>query len=129
MVRLTEKMKNYITEYPDLSHRKLAEKLSKEFETKVSHTTVANFRKNKPVKIETLQKITVPEIIPKTTPIRISPPRSRKKKYPLSIDQVNKLLQANKDHYHYKYLNKMINNPGKLRADFEKLLVFIRDRV
>lgn len=73
----------------------------------------------KPEKIETIQKVTEPKIPPS--------PRPKKKKYPLSIDQVNKLLQANKDHYWYKYLNKQINKPGKLRSDFEKLLVFIRD--
>ncbi len=120
MVRLTEKMKDYITEHPDPSHRELAQELSQEFETKVSHTTVANFRKKNPVKFQSLQKVTVP----KTTPT----PRSRKKECLISIDQVNKLLQANKDHFHYEYLNKQINKPGKLRSDFEKLLVFIRDR-
>lgn len=55
-------------------------------------------------------------------------PKTKRIKYPLSIDQVDRLLQANKDHYWYEYLNKMINKPGKLRADFEKLLVLIRDR-
>lgn len=119
MTRLTKEMKKYITEYSVLSSRECAEELSKKFTTMVSHTTVANFRKKRPVKIETLQKVTTPKRTP--TPGKI--------KYPLSIDEFNKLLQANKDHIDYQYLNRMLIKPGKLSSDFRKLLGFIRDRV
>ena len=56
--------------------------------------------------------------------------------YPSSINDLNVLLQANKDHYWYPYLNAQIfggkykgrNYTGKLQSDIRKLLEFIHDR-
>jgi hypothetical protein len=120
MARLTDKVKEYIKQHPDTSHRKLAEMIDLEFQIKVSHTAVANFRKKLAVKDVKFTKFT-----PKTPSKNTT--KSKKFDFPLSIDKLNSLLQTNKDHYWYEYLNKQLN--GRLRSDFQKLLEFIRDTV
>ena len=131
MVRLTEEAKEFIEKQPEISHRKLAEKVGLELALKVSHTTIANYRKNLAV-AESVKNVK----LPKVTPIQIVPtPRSRKKECPLSIDKVKKRLQANKDHHSYPYLNAQIfggeykgkNYTGKLQSDIRKLMEFLRD--
>ena len=60
--------------------------------------------------------------------------------FQFSIHHINELLKKNPNHFHAQYLNTQINggenivgknkgkrHTGRLRSDFEKLLVFIRD--
>jgi len=129
MVRLTNKAKEFIKDHPDTSHRKLAEMLDLECQIPVSHTAVANFRKKESVKAVKLEIVT-PKKSPKKTV-----KKEKIQDCPLSIDKVRTLLQANKDHYSYPYLNAQIFGgnykgkiyTGKLQSDIRKLLEFLRD--
>ena len=128
MVRLTEEAKKFIKGTPDVSHRKLAEMIGLELQLKVSHTAVANYRK----KIEKEESVKLSNVTSQKPSISKKPKKSN---FPLSIDQVNSLLKANKGHYWYEHLNYQINGitedgkkkGGRLRSDFQKFLEFVRD--
>lgn len=129
MPRLTEEAKEFIRENTDVSSRKLVNLIAIAFNEKYSNVAINDY-KRKIKKARDLDLATIPTE-PKhyqATAIDELVDEYATRPYPLSIDHVDRLLQANKDHYWYEYLNKMINKPGKLRADFEKLLVLIRDR-
>lgn len=106
------------------------------YDTTESAVKRAYFRLKK--KSDNKKAKTVTSDIPaRKTPSKVvATARVKKIKYPLSIDQVNRLLQANKDHLDYPYLNAQIFGgeykgkmyTGKLQSDIRKLLGFIQER-
>jgi len=124
MVKLTPGIKKYIINNIETPDRKLKTQIDSKFNVSISHVAIGNFRRK--YKKQNITKI-LPDVdiipIKEVKTSRITRPTA----FPLSIDQLNSLLQSNKDHYWYEYLNKQFN--GRLRSDFQKLLEFIRDTV
>ena len=133
--RMSKKAKIFIIKHKDVKPRPLEDKILDELNEKVGYRTIYEFLKSEEFAhlSHSLAQFAQPKPEPKK---KLRPPTQKQRNgFQFSIHHVNELLKKNPNHYHAGYLNAQINGgeykgkmfKGRLKSDFEKLLVFLRD--
>lgn len=124
-----------------LSLGKLQQLLVDKTQTKYSREGIRLFRKKQTEKNNLTKLVKVDKQLDTAKPVPKKPVQKKQnngKSFNYSIHHINELLKKNPNHFHSEYLNYQINGgeyrgvkgkrqTGRLKSDFEKLLVFIRD--